>query len=77
MANKATFHGLPGKTKAETLLALSRMRNKVGALDATVITAFEATKEHVVEGHASCIGWLASTTAGTTATPRPCGGVWP
>ena len=58
VANKANFHGLPGKTKAEALLAVSRMRNKLDALDATVITAFEATKEHVVEGHASCIGWL-------------------
>ncbi|MET0737144.1 MAG: hypothetical protein ABW035_02645, partial [Acidimicrobiales bacterium] len=56
--HKANFHGLPGKTKAESLLAVSRMRNKLDALDATVITAFEATKEHVVEGHASCIGWL-------------------
>jgi hypothetical protein len=58
VANKATFHGLPGPTKAEALLALSRMRNKFDALDCRVITAFEATKEHVVEGHASCIGWL-------------------
>ena len=58
LANKADFHGLPGKTKAESLLAMSRMRNKLDALDATVITAFEATEEHVVEGHASCIGWL-------------------
>ncbi|HEY8059706.1 MAG TPA: hypothetical protein VID94_13180, partial [Acidimicrobiales bacterium] len=58
VANKANFHGLPGKTKAEALLAVSRMRNKFDALDCTVITAFEATKEHAVEGHASCIGWL-------------------
>ena len=58
VANKANFHGLPGKTKAEALLAVSRMRNKLDALDVAVITAFEATKEHVVEGHASCIGWL-------------------
>lgn len=58
LANKANFHGLPAKTKAESLLAVSRIRNKLDALDATVITAFEATKEHAVEGHASCIGWL-------------------
>ena len=58
VANKANFHGLPGRTKAEALLAMSRMRNKFDALDCTVITAFEATKEHIVEGHASCIGWL-------------------
>ncbi|HET9543323.1 MAG TPA: hypothetical protein VFP02_09585, partial [Acidimicrobiales bacterium] len=58
VANKANFHGLPGKTKAESLLAVSRIRNKLDALDVAVITAFEATKEHVVEGHASCIGWL-------------------
>ena len=58
VANKANFHGRPGKAKAEALLAVSRMRNKFDALDCTVITAFEATKEHAVEGHASCIGWL-------------------
>jgi HNH endonuclease len=58
VANKANFHGLPGKTKAEDLLAVSRIRNKLDALDVAVITAFEATKEHAVEGHASCIGWL-------------------
>jgi hypothetical protein len=58
VANKANFHGLPAQTKAEALLAVSRIRNKLDALDCSVITAFEATKEHAVEGHASCIGWL-------------------
>lgn len=58
LANKANFHGLPGKTKAEALLAVSRIRNKFDALDCSIITAFEATKEHGAEGHASCIGWL-------------------
>ena len=28
LANKATFHGLPGKTKCDNLVALSRIRNK-------------------------------------------------
>ncbi len=58
LANKATFHGLAGATKAENLLTLSRLRSKLDALDASVITAFEATQEHAAEGHASVIGWL-------------------
>jgi len=45
VANKANFHGLPGRTKAEALLAMSRMRNRFDALDCSVITAFEAIKE--------------------------------
>ena len=58
LANKANFHGLPGRVKAENLEAMSRLLNKIAALDASVITAFEATKESVVEGHPTCIGWL-------------------
>ncbi len=58
LANKLDFHGLPGETKAESLVAISRMRNKLAALDAAAITAFEATHEQRVQGHASVIGWF-------------------
>ena len=59
VANKATLHGLPSETKCENLLTLSRLRNKLDALDANVITAFEATHEQRAQGQASSIGWLA------------------
>ncbi len=58
VANKATYHGLPGVTKADALATASRLRNKLDALDASIITAFESTQEHRAEGHASVIGWL-------------------
>ena len=58
LANKATYHGLPGVTKADALATASRLRNKLDALDASIITAFESTQEHRAEGHASVIGWL-------------------
>ncbi len=58
VANKLDFHGLPGETKAERLVAISRMRNKFAALDAAAITAFESTHEHRAQGHASVIGWF-------------------
>ena len=58
LANKATFHGLPGASKAEALVTASRLRNKLDALDSSIITAFEATQEHAAEGHSSVIGWL-------------------
>ncbi len=58
LANKLDFHGLPGETKGETLVAISRMRNKLAALDAAAITAFEATHEQRAQGHASVIGWF-------------------
>ena len=59
LANKATFHGLPGETKRDNLVALSRILNKAAVLDANVITAFEATHEQRAQGQASSIGWLA------------------
>jgi hypothetical protein len=58
LAIKATFHGLPGETKCENLVALSRILNKAAVLDANVITAFEATGEQRAQGQASSIGWL-------------------
>ncbi len=58
LANKLDLHDLPGEVKAETLVAISRMRNKLAALDAAAITAFEATHEQRVQGHASVIGWF-------------------
>ena len=45
LANKLDFHDLPGETKGEALIAISRMRNKLAALDATAIAAFETTHE--------------------------------
>ena len=77
LANKANFHGLPGKTKAENLRAMSRIRNKLDALDCAVITAFEATKEHAVPTVTPPASAGSSTTAGTTATPPPCAAAWP
>ncbi len=58
VANKVSFVGMPGGAKAEALAAVSRMRNKFEALDASVINGFEATKEHRAEGQATSIGWL-------------------
>ncbi len=58
LAGKVTFHGLAGASNAEALATTSRLRNKLDALDASIITAFEATQEHRAEGHASVIGWL-------------------
>ncbi len=58
LALKESAHELSASGKAEALEALSRIRNKVDALDGGVITAFEATREHKAEGHASVIGWL-------------------
>jgi hypothetical protein len=58
VANKESFAGLPGGVKAENLALMSRIRVKAEALDASVLTAFEATGEHRVEGHSSAIGWL-------------------
>ena len=62
LANKATLHGLPGETKAENLVGMSRLLSKLAALDANVITSFESTGEQRVQGHASSIGWLQHNT---------------
>jgi hypothetical protein len=58
VANKVSFVGMAGGAKAEALATVSRCRNKLDALDASVINAFEATKEHRAEGQATSIGWL-------------------
>ncbi len=58
VANKVSFAGLTPAAKGEALAAVSRVRSKLDALDASVLTAFEATKEHAVEGHSSPVGWL-------------------
>ncbi len=58
LANKVTFTGLASGAKVEALQVVSRMRNKLDALESKAITAFEATAEYRAEGHASTIGWL-------------------
>ena len=50
LANKVQFAGNPSQTKCEDLLAVCRIRNKVGALDASILTSFEATQEHAAQG---------------------------
>jgi hypothetical protein len=57
LANKVLFAGQPSQTKCEDLVAVCRIRNKVDALDASILTAFEATQEHAAQGHSSPIGW--------------------
>jgi hypothetical protein len=59
LALKGSAHDLTSGEKTELLDAVSRVRNKLDALDAAAITAFEATQEHKAQGHASVIGWLA------------------
>ena len=58
LANKVAFAGKPSQTKCEDLVAMCRIRNKVDALDASVLTSFEATQEHAAQGHSSPIGWV-------------------
>ncbi len=58
LANKVVFAGNPSQTKCEDLVAMCRIRNKVDALDASVLTSFEATQEHAAQGHSSPIGWV-------------------
>jgi hypothetical protein len=58
LANKVSWGDQPGGAKSAALASVSRLRSKLDALDAQVITAFEATQEHKAQGHASAIGWL-------------------
>jgi hypothetical protein len=62
LANKADHFDQPGPAKADDLVAMTRMRRKFDALDATVIASFESTQEHRAQGHASAIGWLEHNT---------------
>jgi hypothetical protein len=57
-ANTHQVAGLAGGLKAELLATVSRVRNKLDALEATVLSGFEATAEHRAEGHSTPIGWL-------------------
>ena len=58
LANKVNLAGAPPETKAEALRRMPGLRNMLDALEAHTITAFEATKEHRAEGHASPIEYL-------------------
>jgi hypothetical protein len=62
LTHKADFFSASGPEKADDLVALTRVRRKFDALDATVIAAFESTQEHRAQGHASPIGWLEHNT---------------
>ena len=62
LANKADLFAASGPEKADDLVAMTRMRRKFDALDATVVAAFESTQEHKAQGHASSIGWLEHNT---------------
>jgi hypothetical protein len=58
LVGKVNLAGAPGATKAEALRRLNQYRNMFDAIEAHTITAFEATKEHRAEGHASPIEYL-------------------
>ena len=48
----------PGKLKCEDLAQVSRLRNKLDCLDADILTPFDVTLEHRIEGHTSPVDWL-------------------
>src|SRR5215218_10302325 len=57
IAAKVLYQGLPSASKSEAMEAVLRMGEQFAALQAQVLTAFEATQEHRHEGHGSVVAW--------------------
>ena len=62
LALKVDFALVPAAGKADDLLAVTRIRNKVDVLDHRVLMPFDTVQQHRAQGHTSPVGWMEHNT---------------
>ena len=69
-AQRVLWADQSGPALAEAVQTLTRLRHQFDALDAMVTSAFDASKEHTVEGHATAAAYLVQRCGERPATAK-------